>query len=120
MKQYNSLIQLEQLEVLGFHQSYQILVAMFVAMIACYFILKLIMIACVRKRYTTFLTYFVLSLLILSTMLLLAIFYDNFELVMISLQATTCFGVALILYKMYERIKYFIRRKIKSSNKRYI
>lgn len=109
MKQHLFIISYDQLDVLGFDKSYRMLVIMFIALIFIYFILKLIITLLVRKRFIIFLTYFMLSILILLFSLFSTYVNENETIIIISLQVLTIFGFALIIYQIYEKIKRFVK-----------
>lgn len=114
------LIHIEQLDVLGFHQPYRLLFTLLLTIIFIYFIFKFIVTALVRLQYITLLTYFLVSLVIISGSLILEFIYAKNEMFSLGLQAIAYFGFSLLIYKIYERLKQFVKQKLLSSNKRYI
>lgn len=113
------IIHLDQLEVLGFHETQRTFIMFILIALLVYVVVKGLIVSMVKRQYMTLLTYIIVSLIVL----LGASFFDNDyeekKLILVSLQALSLFGFSLVIYKLFERLKEFAKRKWFSQKKRY-
>lgn len=107
-----NLIEVTQLDVLGFHESYRKLAIAIVMVVLIYFICKPIIVHLVEKRHIVFLTYVIVSLLITILSLSIAFIDERLDNVIIGFRAVALFGFCLILSLLYQFIKRLIKRRL--------
>lgn len=107
-----NLIELTQLDVLGFDESYRRLTIAMIMVLLIYFICKPLIKRLIKKQHSIFLTYVITSLLITILSLCIVIIDNRLENIAASLQAIALFGFFLVVSLLYQLIRRFIRRKL--------
>lgn len=100
-----------QLDVLGFHQTYRILTVILIIIFIIYLISKPIVKKLIDGRYITFITYIMLSLTVLTGSSLIAIYHNDLDIVILTIQSIIMFSFCLVLFILFSTIKQLIQRK---------
>lgn len=107
-----SLIEVAQLDVLGFDESYRRLTIAIIMVILIYFICKPLITKLIQKQHSIFLTYVVASLLITILSLCIVLIDNRLDSITTGLQAIALFGLFLVVSLLYQLVKRFIKRRL--------
>lgn len=107
-----SLIEVAQLDVLGFDASYRRLTIALIMVILIYFICKPLITKLIEKQHSIFLTYVVASLLITILSLCIVLLDNRLDSITTGLQAIALFGLFLVVSLLYQLVKRFIKRRL--------
>lgn len=106
------LIEVTQLDVLGFNESYRKLTIAIIMVVLVYLICKPVIVRLVEREHITFLTYLIASLFITVLALCIAIIDEALDNFIIGLRAVALFGFLLIFSLLYQFVKAFIKRRL--------
>lgn len=107
-----NLIEVTQLDVLGFDESYRKLTIATIMVILIYLICKPMITKLIEKQHNIFLSYVIASLLITIFSLCIALIDHQLDSITVGLQATALFGLFLVVSLLYQLVKRFIKRRL--------
>jgi len=105
----SNFIQLSQLDALGFHDNYRKLLFAFTMVLLLYFICKPLVKLLIKGKQIVFLTYLIVSLMSIITVLNLALIDKHLNFVALVLQAIGLFGMSLFVYLLIQHVSRFIK-----------
>lgn len=109
------IIQVSQLDTLGFHKVYRHLAIAFMLVVITYFICKPLIVKLIKGHYILFLTYIIISLLLMTMSLTIALIDKKIHSIILALQAISLFGICLIVFVTYKLIKKMIITKLQRT-----
>lgn len=108
-----NIIQVTQLDTLGFTDEYRKLTIAFIMLFLTYFICKPLIRKLIEGKHIMFLTYVIVASFMTILALIIALINDQLNSIALVLQAIALFGLLLSTYLLYQLFKRIIKRNFK-------